>query len=189
MATSTGNNILARSRTIASQTATDANQSNVIDSLGGLRATLNHAIRETYRSHANDQKFTRDIVTKTAIAIASGVGACPDSIMRETLDGMGQFTDDNGSLITYYTYNIDASSGVNFQQLGYVCLDGDTIKYTAPSPTLDTYTGNLFVLAPTFPTLPASMASAITFPSAAIIDDVVLTLALAIGGNIKYAVA
>ena len=45
MATSTGNNILARARIIATQVGGDANQSPVIDNLAGLRALLNNVIR------------------------------------------------------------------------------------------------------------------------------------------------
>lgn len=186
MATSTGNSLFARARTIASQVMSDANQSVVIDNLGGLRALLNNTIRELYRDKARDQKFTRDIVTRNTVTMTAGTGTCPDTVMRETLPHFGQFQDDNGSLITYYNYQIDAESGKNFNQLGYVWLQGDTFHYTAPSPTLNTYAGNLFVTCPTFPTLPGVMSDTITFPSETIIDDLVLALAAAITGNLSW---
>ncbi len=162
----------------------DANQSNVIDSLGGARALLNETIRNLYRQRMKEsQSFTRDTVTKNTVAVTSGVGACPDGVMREFLPTMGQFTDDNGSNITYFNYNIDADSGVTFSQLGYVRLDGDNFYYTAPSPTLDTYTGNLFVLVPTFPVI-TNMASAISFPTTGIIDDLCSLLAATLVGSV-----
>lgn len=176
---------MARIRTIASQTASDANQNVIIDSLGGIRALLNNTIREVYRQKSNDQKFIRDIVTRNTVVVTSGVGACPDAVMREFLHA-AQFQDDNDSLITYYDYNIDADSGQNYNQLGYVRMSDSNFLYTAPSPTLDTYTGNLFVTVATFPTFPVSMASAITFPSVSTIDDIVLAGAAAITGKLEY---
>lgn len=96
---------------------------------------------------------------------------------------MGQFTDDNNSQITYFDYNIDADSGVTFSQLGYVRLDGDNFHYRAPSPDFDTFTGNLYVLVPTFPTI-TNMASAITFPSTSTIDDLCSLLATTLVGAV-----
>lgn len=182
MATSTGNNIFARARTIASQSGTDANQSVIIDSLGGIRALLNNVIRDVYRGKANDQKFLRDITTRSTVTISSGSGVVPDEWMREFMH-QADITDSNGSLVTYYNYASDYNSGVNYNQLGYCYILGDTIKYTAPSPDFATYSGNLYVTVSQFPTFPASMAQNITFPSVAIIDDVVIALAQAIRGG------
>ena len=150
---------------------------------------LNECIRNLYRQRmAESQNFTRDTVTKNTVTITSGVGACPDTIMREFLPSMAQFADDNNSQITYFNYNIDADSGVTFLPLGYVRLDGDNFHYTAPSPTLDTYTGNLFVTVPTFPTFGA-MSASITFPSMAIIDDLCSLLATTLVGQVGAAPA
>ena len=187
MATASANEIVARARTIATQTMTDANQSTVIDAKGGLKALLNHSIREVWRRHSNDQKFIRDTVTRQTVTIVTGTGACPDSIMREFLH-QAQFQDDNDSLISYYNYNIDFDSGTNYDQLGYVVMRGDDFYYRAPSPDLSDYSGNLFVTVPSFPTLPASMADDITFPSETAIDDTVLFLAQAILGKEAYQV-
>lgn len=99
---------------------------------------------------------------------------------------MAQFEDANGSLITYYNYNVDYASGENFNQLGYVTLVGDNFNYAAPAGV--SYTGNLFVTAPVFPTLPADMASNITFPSDTAITDIVLLLADAILGKTHFEV-
>jgi len=184
-ATETGDNIMARARTIATQTMSDANQSVVIDSLGGIRTLLNNVIRDVYRKKAENQKFIRDIMTRNTVVVTTGVGACPDTIMRELLH-QSEFQDDNDSLISYDDYNIDYSSTTNFSQLGYVVISGNNFLYTAPSPDLDTYTGNLFVTCPTFPTLPGSMASAITFVSVSTIDDIVLALSAAITGQLQY---
>lgn len=148
---------------------------------------LNDTIRILYRSRAKSQDFYRDITTRHTITIAGGEGACPDSIMRELLF-QADFTDTNGSLVTYYNYGADYNSGANFQQLGYVTLQGDTFLYTAPTPDFDDYDGNLFVTVATFPTLPGSMASAITFPSEAVIDDLCSLLAQAITGEVKLTV-
>ena len=185
MASETGNNIFARARVIASQTATDAHQSSIIDSLGGLRALLIHSIREIYRRQSNDQKFIKDTVTRHTVTIAGGEGDCPDTVMREFL-GQADVTDDNNSLVSYLNYGADYSSGVNFTQLGYLTLQGDTFLYTAPAPSLSDYDGNLYVSVASFPELPAQMTSAITFPSESTIDSVVLFLAMAISGKEGY---
>lgn len=174
---------MARARTLASQLGGDANQSVIIDSLGGARAALNDTIRTLCRKYSADQKFIRDTVTRNTVTITAGTGACPDTVMREFLH-TGQFQDDNDSLITYYNYNVDFASDQNFNQLGYVVLQGDTFHYTAPAPDLDTYNGNLFVTAPTFPTFPASMATAITFPSVTFIDDLCSLLTEVLVGKV-----
>jgi len=181
----TGEEIFARARTIATQMGGDANLSAVIDSKGGIRALLPHAIREIYRRKANDQKFNADIAVTKTVAIVAGSGTCPDEIMREFLN-QAEFADDNGSLITYFDYGIDMNSGTNFSQLGYVTLQGSTFLYTAPKPTVS-YTGNLDVTVPCTPVIPASMASDIPM-SDATTEDVVLFLAEAILGKEQFKV-
>ncbi len=187
MATITGNNLLARARTLATQTGGDPNSSQIIDNLGGLRAWLNSAIREVYRRKSTDQKFIRDIMVRHTVAVVAGSGACPDSIMREFLHA-SEFADANDALISYMKYNIDQNSGQTFDQLGYVTLQDDNFKYRAPSPDLTSYSGDLYVTAPTFPTLPDAFTTTITFPSEATIDDVVALLALSLTGNQKFEV-
>lgn len=186
MATATGNEILARARTIATQQGLDAHQSTVIDNLAGARALLNDTIRILYRARANSQNFYRDIVTRHTVVIAGGTGTCPDTVMRELLH-QADVTDANGSLVTYYNYGADYNSGVNFQQLGYLTLQGDTFLYTAPAPDFDAYSGNLYVTVATFPTL-TNMSSSITFPSESIIDDLCSMLAQSLTGEVKLAV-
>ena len=186
MATASGTEIFSRARTIATQVGGDANLNPTIDSLAGIRALLNHSIREVYRRYANDDKFLHDTVTRNTVAVVAGIGACPDTIIRESLPRMAQFQDADGSLITYYNYNVDYASDVNFNQLGYVTLVGDNFNYAAPNAA--SYTGNLFVTTPTFPTLPADMASSITFPSETAIDDIVLFLSQAILGKTEFQV-
>lgn len=184
MASVTGEEIFARSRTIATQTATDANVSAVIDAKGGLRALLNHSIREVYRRKASDQKFTNDITVRHTVAITGGDGPCPDEIMREFLS-QANITDGNNSLVSYMNYAIDATQQT-FNQLGYLWLVGDTFHYTAPSPDLTTFSGSLFVTVASFPEFPNSMSQDIEFPSMATAEDVILFLAMAITGDEKY---
>lgn len=184
MATITGEQIIARARVTASQMGGDANVSPVIDNKGGLRALLNNAIRQVYRARSNDQKFIRDTVTKHTVTVTGGTGACPDGVMRELLH-QAQFQDPNGALITYFNYNID-QDGETYDQLGYVCMDGSNFKYKAPSPDFSNYSGSLYVTVATFPTFPADLSNSITFPSTTIIDDVVLTLGLAIIGKVQF---
>lgn len=184
MATASGNEIFARARVIATGMGMDPSQSPVIDSLGALRALMNNTIRDVWRQKSGSQNFIRDITVRHTVAVLSGTGDCPDAIMREFLR-QSQFEDDNGSLISYMLYNIDQNSGVLYDQLGYVTIQDDSFKYRAPSPDLDAYSGNLFVTAPSFPDLPASMADSISFPSESIIDDLCYQLALAIRGDVK----
>ena len=181
----TGNQIIARARTIATQMGTDANVSNVIDAKGGLRALLNHVIRETFRQKAKDQDFIKDINVRNSITIASGVGTLPDGVMRQFLK-QADYQDSNGALITYFDYPIDSNSGQNYTQLGYISITGDNIYYTEPAPgTSTSYSGTLYMTVPTFPTLPASMASVIPLPTA-VIDDVIMLMALALRGQVKF---
>lgn len=169
--------ILARARVIATQTATDANQSVVIDNLGGLFALLPHVILDVYRSKANDAGFLRSISQKHTVSMTAGVGTVPTNLMRELL-GQANFADDDGSLITYFNYAVDYESGQNFSQLGYVMIVGDEFNYTAPFPTTS-YTGNLFVTGATTPTV----TTTVTFPDEATENDVIIALANAIQGK------
>lgn len=169
---------MARARTLATQTGTDASQSSVIDNLGGFRAGLDHAIREVYRRKANDQKFLRDICVTHDITMTSGEGAIPDEVMRELLH-QAEFQDDVGSLISYMTYAIDAQSETLFNQLGYTWLVGDTLHYLAPDGA--DYSGSLAVTVPSFPEFPDSMEDNIPMTSATA-EDVILLLSQMISG-------
>lgn len=180
-----GNQILARARTIATQMGMDANASSVIDAKGGLRSLLNHVIREVYRQKAKDQDFIKDINVQNSITMASGVGALPDTVMRQFLK-QADYQDSNGSLISYFDYPIDSNSGQNYTQLGYISVVGSNIYYTEPAPgTSTSYSGTLYMTVPSFPVFPASMASTIPMP-VEITDDVILTLSLALRGQIKF---
>ena len=139
-----GNQILARARTIATQMGMDANASSVIDAKGGLRSLLNHVIREVYRQKAKDQDFIKDINVQNSITMASGVGALPDTVMRQFLK-QADYQDSNGSLISYFDYPIDSNSGQNYTQLGYISVVGSNIYYTEPAPgTSTSYSGTLY---------------------------------------------
>jgi len=180
-----GNQIIARARTIATQMGGDANASPVIDAKSGLRALLNHIIRETYRQKAKNQDFIKDINVQNAITMASGVGVLPDTVMRQFLK-QADYQDANGSLITYFDYPIDSNSGQNYNQLGYISVVGSNIYYTEPAPgTSTSYSGTLYMTVPTFPTFPASMASAIPMP-VEVVDDVIMLMALALRGQVKF---
>src|SRR6185369_6893360 len=177
--------ILARARTISSQLAGDANSSPLIDDLGGLRALLNHAILEVYRRKATNPNFIKDINLRQNIVITAGSGTLPDNIIREYLRS-ADWQDANGSLISYFDYPMDFGSGQNYNQLGYVTVNNSTISYTEPSPgTSTSYTGNLTVSAPSTPTIGAN----IDFESQQTSDDVILLLARAIRGEVKFLVA
>lgn len=186
MASETGINLLSRARVQATQLGIDANVSPVIDNLPGARAWLNSAIREVYRRKANDQKFVDDINVAHTIAIVSGVGTLPDTVMREFL-AQAQVTDENDSLVSFMTYSTDTGAST-FTQLGYCWVSGDNIEYKAPSPDLQTYSGDLYMTVPSFPTIPSSFDDPIEFPSSSTVDDVVSTLALTITGNEKFEV-
>lgn len=173
--------IFARSRTLATQIASDANASPLIDDLAGLRALLNHCVLEIYRRRAGNPRFLRDITARTTVAIASGSGTLPDEIMREFL-GSANITDVNNSLVTYFEYASDYYSTVNFTQLAYALVVGDLIKYTAPAPDLATYNGNIFITSPVLPTITTS----VTFLTEEVADDVILLLAKAIRGEVKF---
>ncbi len=184
MAVITLSSLLARSRTVATQMGMDANESKWIDSLAGMRALLNNCVLEIYRRKSKDIRFIRDITTRTTVAITAGAGTLPSIVMRECLDS-GNFADDNpDTLISYQVYAADYYSSTKFSQLGYTFLEGDTIKYTAPAPDLDSYNGNLFITSPVLPTI----GSTIDFPTEETQDDVILMLAQAIRGEQKFEV-
>ena len=64
--------ILARAHTIATQMATDANMSPVIDDRAGMYALLPSVIQTVYRQKAVDQKFLADITKKSTVVITGG---------------------------------------------------------------------------------------------------------------------
>lgn len=171
--------LLARARTLATQTANDAGLSIVIDNLAGLRATLNHAILQIYRQKAKDPKFLRDITTRSTIAMTANAGTVPTTILKEFLN-QADFTDDNNALVTYYDYAVDFNSSTNFNQLGYVYVLADNFQYRQPGGA--SYSGNLFVTTPTAPAVATSM----TFQSEQTVDDVVMLLAMAIVGKVNF---
>ena len=173
--------IFARARTIATEMGGDANASPVIDSLAGLRALLNHCVLEIYRRKSANPKFLRDITTRTTVTIGSGSATLPATVMREFLS-TANITDEDNALVTYYEYASDYYSTVNFDQLGYALVVGDLIKYTAPAPDLDTYSGSLFITSPCLPTITTS----VTFNTQEVADDVILLLAKAIRGEISF---
>ncbi len=181
MATITLTSLLARARTIASQLAIDANQSNIIDSRAGMMALLPNCILEVYRRYSGDPKFLRDVTSRNTIVITSGSGTMPDTILKEFMS-TADITDDNNSLTTYYEYASDYNSSVNFSQLAYCYILGDLIKYTAPAPDFAAYSGNLYVTVPTMP----AVASSITFQSEEVLTDIILLLARAIRGEAKF---
>lgn len=176
--------ILARSHSLATQQGTDPSQSPQIDNLVGFRAMLNHVIRDVWRKKANDPKGYHDIVTKQTVAIVASTGTLPDNIMREFLNGNTQFQDANNSLITFFDYAIDYASGTTYTQLGYVTINGSVISYRAPAPN-QSYTGNLFITAPTMPTIPASWSSELPISLTAT-DDVILALSYAMKGEYSF---
>lgn len=178
---------MARARTAATQQGGDANSATTIDSLGGIRVLLNNSIRELYRRKANDIKFRHDITVNNTVSVGTGTGTIPETLMREFLDG-ANLSDDNGAYISYFSYAVDATSGVTYDQLGYLWISAiDTFSYRAPSPDFTDYTGNLFVSCPCFP-LFGNMSDSIEFPSTATIDDLVLVLANAILGKESFQV-
>jgi hypothetical protein len=179
----TGNEILARSRVVASQTAGDATQSPVIDSRPALRSLLNTCIRETYRAKAKDPNFIKAINVKKTIAIVASAGTLPDTVIRQFIR-QASWADDNNSYISYWDYPVDANSGQNFDQLAYVQLVGDTIEYT-PANSGSAYTGNLYCTTPCYPVFPASMATNIPMKDE-VAEDVISLMALAIRGQVKF---
>lgn len=185
---STGESIIARARVLATEMGMDANQSPVIDSKPALRALLNHSIREVYRQFAKDPKFIKDINRRNTITMVAGAGALPDTVMRQFLH-QADWEDVDGSLISYFDYPADVNSGQNYDQLGYVSVVGDIVNYTPPSPgTSTSYTDNLFVTVPCFPIFPVSMASDIPMTDETT-DNVILTMSLAIRGQLKFDLA
>ncbi len=161
----------------------DANASPVIDTKAAMLALLPSVLNELYRRKADNQKFLRDITVKQTIAVTTGSGTLPATVLREFLH-QANFADADNSLITYYNYAVDFNSTENFNQLGYAFLDGDTLRYRAPLPTGSNYTGNLFVTVPSTPAISSSMS----FPSEATISDVIFLLAEAISNKVKFEV-
>lgn len=171
--------IIARARVIATQMGGDANMSPVIDNKAGVYALLRNAMRAVYRKYANNQKFINDINVRHDVTITSGAGTLPDTVIREFLH-QAQFQDSNGSLVTYFPYAIDANSGQNFIQLGYVAMNGEDITYTAPNGA--SYSGSLFITAPSVPEIPDDQSENVNLVEETL-EDVIYMLAMAIRGE------
>lgn len=172
--------VLARARTIATQMGGDPNQSPLIDDLPGIRAMLDHVLRDVYRKKAANKRNYHDLTIRHTVAIAASSGAVPSTILREFLS-QADFQDANGSLISWITYPIDYASSVNFTQIGYITIRGDNFLYRAPAPN-QSYTGNLYVTAVSIPALPADWSDTVDV-DVDILDDVILATALAIRGQ------
>lgn len=178
------NELFARARTIATEMGGDANTSVNIDSMAGLKALLPHVIRNVFRKKASDVKDRHDIVTKHSVVVTASVGAVPDELMREFLS-QADFQDSlNNKCIAWLPYAVDYNSGVTFSQIGYVTIVGDNFNYRAPAPN-QSFTGTLYVTAPTMPTIPSNWATEIDM-DADVAQDVILSLAYAIRGEYSF---
>ncbi len=151
-----------------------------------MRAWLNDTIRILYRSRANEQKFRTDISVDNTIAIGSGVGVVPDTLMREFLHQANINGADTDLYVTYLDYGIDANQ--TFDQITYLWIVGDAFRFRGPSPDLGDWSGDIVINCPSFPELPAHMTDSITFPSEAVIDDLCTLLAQSILGKVQLAV-
>jgi len=181
------NELFARARTIATEMGGDANTSVNIDSMAGLKALLPHVIRNVFRAKANDVRNRHDICVRHSVAITSGVGAVPSTLLREFLS-QADFADSNSSkCIAWLPYAVDYNSGVTFSQIGYVTIVGDDFNYRAPAPN-QTFTGTLFVTCPTLPTIPSNWATEIDLDDD-IADDIIITLARAIRNEVVFDVS
>lgn len=166
------NDILSRTRVIATGVGIDPNLSALIDNRPALRALLNTAFSTVYRKRAQSKKDWRDISVRHTVSMSGGSGAIPNELMREFLH-QADFEDEEGSLISYIEYNIDNRQ--LFTQLGYVRVVGDTFDYNLPDAG-GAYTGDLYVTAVSVPEFPATPTDDIPM-TAEIFDDVCGTLA------------
>lgn len=178
------NELFGRARVLATGMGGDANTSVVIDGEATLKALLPHVIRQVYRKKANDVRNRHDIVVKHTVAITASSGAVPTTIMREFLPQADFQDSSSNKCIAWMPYAVDYNSGVTFTQIGYVTIVGDNFNYRAPSPN-QSFTGSLYVTVPTMPTIPTSWSTDIDI-DATTTDDVILTLALALRGEMTF---
>lgn len=169
--------ILARARIIATGMGIDPNSSALIDNLPALYALLDTAISAVYVKRARDKKNWRDISVKHTVSMSSGSGAIPSELLREFLH-QADFADEDNSLISYLTFGIDDRETFS-NYLGYVKVVGNNFEYTAPLGASGTYTGDLYVTAPSSPEMPNDSTTDIAMTSE-VFDDVCSTLALMI---------
>lgn len=179
MAVKSINNILARSRVIATQMGTDANLSPLIDNRGGLRASLDKVISDVYTKAAQKDKNWRNIAPRQTIAMSAGVGTLPAGVLRGFMH-QAEFATDSTSLISYIKHELDNQQ--TYSQLGYVFIRGDNVHYTPPDGA-GAFTGNLYITVPSVPTIPSGSDTAIEMTDD-IYDDVCYALAMMIRGAI-----
>jgi hypothetical protein len=176
------NEITARARTLATSINSDANISILTDSDMGLRALLNHAVRDVYYKRAKDAKFRQEITTANVVSVTAGTGVIPATILRQYLS-QADFRDaESFNLISFITYDLDFN-GSNFDQLGYVRVVGDNFIYVKNGSN---YTGNLTVTVPNIPDLPSDPTDDVDIKIDTL-EEVIYTLALALRGEITFA--
>lgn len=169
------NDILARSRVIATQMGLDANQSPLVDNRGGFRALLNTALSNIIIKRARDKKNWRDVAIRHTISMTAGVGDLPSGVLREYMH-TADFQNDDRDLISYLNFDLDNNELFD-TYLGYAKLAGDTVEYTAPNTDFGDYTGKLYLTVPSVPEIPTDPTDNIAMTDE-IFNDVCSSLAL-----------
>lgn len=177
------NEILARAETLAAGRGADASQSPVIDAGMTAEALFPHAVRFAMAKLLNSGANLHEMTAEHTISITSGVGALPATVLKEAVKFATFPTRKYCTVVSFGDFQRDT-----FPMLDYVAVNNSQVLFKPSSYSLPTgdnpFTGNLVANFVTIPAKPAT-ATADTGLSAKVVDEVVLTIAGALTGEIK----
>lgn len=151
----------------------DASQSALLD----MEQTAESLVSSVFRSVTliiNGDPDKRAILRRSnTIALTTGVGTLPSTILMECLSG-ATLTDPDDSLIaqdmSYVPEYYDYLDAIGYEtRLGYWHVSansttGNTIRYVRPADTAETKTGNIVLTVVTVPTIPATSTTTLDAP-------------------------
>jgi len=173
--------IIDKAMQIASGAGSDPTLSPVADAEVTAIALFQNVVRTVYSERAVDDRYRFDITEQFTIPIVAGAGTLPDRVMRKFLAHADFFDDLGNQEISFVRYRIDSNGNNYTDQLGYVRVSADgSLVYGAPGDPA--FTGDLYCVVPSFPSLPADPTTEVGLPDD-VQDEIVIKLAKAIRGE------
>jgi hypothetical protein len=151
----------------------DASQSSLLN----MEQTAESLVSNVFKSVTltiNADPDKRSLLRRThTVALTTGVGTLPATILMECLDGATITDPDNASVaknMSYVPEYFDFLEAKSFEpRLGYWHVSantttGNTISYIRPSDSAPTKTGNITLIVVTVPTIPAAAGTTLDAP-------------------------
>lgn len=152
----------------------DASQSDLLNMEMTAESLVSNVFRTVTLTICADPDKRSLLRRSHTIALTSGVGTLPTTVLMETLPGAvvldpddATITADDMSFVSEYQDFVTAKGFES--RLGYWHVDantttGNTISYIRPSDTVPTKTGNITLITVTVPTIPATSSTTLDAP-------------------------